>query len=309
MVEQADELLREKFLHTRLGRWHLMPDIAYPAQDVNIRSASAHFYTLVEKDSGVILETMDEMTAFLQLHPGAVYLHQGESYLITDLDLESYTAYAVRTDVRYYTEVRDYTETRVLNVFKSRPAGRTRAYLGEVNVSTHVVGFRRKVQFTEEVLGEEYVALPPQSYDTISLWFDVPDDTLEHIQKERLDLAGGLHAVEHAAIGILPVFAMCDRNDIGGISTPLHPDTGRPQVFIHDGHPGGVGVAEHGYEVIEQLWEATLDVTEGCPCDWGCPSCIQSPKCGNNNHPLDKQVAILLLRGVLGVTGDAEQVD
>ena len=299
LLWDADELVNDGLLHTRTGRWHLDTQIAYPAQDVNIRSTSAHFYTLVERDSGAILETVDEMSAHLQLHPGAVYLHQGQPYLVTDLDLESRAAYAAETDVPYYTEVRDFTETRVLNVFKEKPAGRTKAYLGEVNVSTSVVGFKRKAHFTGEVLGEEYVSLPPQSYDTVSLWFDIPKDTLEHIYSGRLDLAGGLHAVEHAAIGVLPLFALCDRNDIGGISTPLHPDTGRPQVFIHDGHPGGVGIAEHGYDVIEELWKATLDVISECPCESGCPGCIQSPKCGNNNQPLDKEVAKLVLTDIL----------
>ena len=120
---------------------------------------------------------------------------------------------------------------------------------------------------------------------------------------EQMDLAGGLHAAEHAAIGVLPLFALCDRNDIGGISTPLHPDTGKPQVFIHDGHPGGVGIAEHGYDVIEDLWRTTLQVVSECPCESGCPSCIQSPKCGNNNEPLDKTVAALVLRDILASDG------
>ena len=162
-----------------------------------------------------------------------------------------------------------------------------------------MVGFRRLAHFTGEVLGQEVVSLPEQSYNTISLWSDVPEDTVERLRGRGLDLAGGLHAMEHAAIGLLPLFALCDRNDIGGISTPLHPDTGRPQVFIHDGHPGGVGIAERGYEVIEDLWQATLEVVSECPCRSGCPSCIHSPKCGNNNHPLDK-AAVVLLREVLG---------
>ena len=300
LLWHADELIADGFLHARSGRWHLTPETSYPAEDVNIRSTSAHFYTLVDRESGAILETLDEMSAFLQLHPGAIYLHQGEPYLIKELDLESRTADAVKTDAPYYTEVRDFTETRVLNVFKSKPACGTTAYLGEVNVSTTVVGFRRKTPFTDEVLGEEYINLPPRSYDTVALWFDIPDTTLEHIRIERLDLAGGLHAAEHAAIGVLPLFALCDRNDIGGISTPIHPDTGRPQVFIHDGHPGGVGIAEHGYDVIDELWRATFEVISECPCDSGCPGCIQSPKCGNNNQPLDKEVALLVLRDILG---------
>ena len=303
----ADELVHDGLLHARNSRWHLSAELEYPAGEVNIRSASARAYSLVERDSGVILESVEEMSAFLQLHPGGIYLHQGEQYLITDLDMEAGVAYAVPTDVPYYTQARDYTDTRILKQYKQRRAGRTQAYLGEVSVTTSVVGFRRKAHITEESLGDEYVDLPPQSYDTISLWFDVPADTLDYIRRERLDLMGGLHAVEHAAIGVLPLFAMCDRNDIGGISTPLHPDTGKPQVFIHDGIPGGVGITEHGYEIIEDLWSATLQVIDECPCESGCPGCIQSPKCGNNNEPLNKGVAALILQAILeGDDGDGQ---
>ena len=300
----AVALTEENLLHHRGGKWHLDPMVNYPAQETNIRSTSPHFYTLVEQDSGVILETMDEASAFFQLHPGSIYLHWGQPYLITDLDLDSRTAYAVQTDVPYYTSARDISDTRILQLFKEKRAGHTRVYLGEVEVSSTVIGFKRKAHFTEEVLGEEYLSLPPHIFNTIALWFDIPEGTLRHIISNRLDMAGGLHACEHAAIGVLPLFALCDRNDIGGLSTPLHPDTGKPQIFIHDGHPGGVGIAEHGYEVIEDLWQATLDVISNCPCEAGCPSCIQSPKCGNNNQPLDKLVAELILRDILEAPGD-----
>ena len=296
---RAAELAQDGFLHSRDGQWYLEPDVEYPAQRVNLRSTSESFFTLVENESGAILETVDEWSAFLQLHPGAVYLHRGDPYLITELDLESHTAYAVVTDVPYYTEVRDYTETRVLNEYHHRSIGGTTVHLGEVSVTTSVVGFARRSYMSGEVLGEEYVDLPSHSYNTTALWFGVPANTLGRILDDKLDLMGGLHAAEHAAIGILPLFAVCDRNDIGGISTALHPDTGRPQVFIHDGHPGGVGIAETGYDLIEQLWRATLEVVSECPCETGCPSCIQSPKCGNNNEPLDKRVATLLLRDLL----------
>ena len=296
----ADELIEDEYVHVRNGRWHLLPDVTYPAERVNIRSASGAFYTLVDSDTGAILETVSESSAFMQLHPGAIYLHQGESYIVTELDTESRTAYASLTDAPYYTQARDNTVTRILNTYKQRDAGSVEVFLGEVKVSTQVLGFRRVSQQTDEVLGEEYVELPKQEFNTTALWFGPPSEELDRIRDERLDLSGGLHAVEHAAIGILPLFAMCDRNDIGGISTPLHPDTGRPQVFIHDGHPGGVGVAEHGYEVVEALWRATLEVVAQCPCETGCPSCIHSPKCGSNNQPLDKRVAGMILSSLLG---------
>jgi DEAD/DEAH box helicase domain-containing protein len=170
-----------------------------------------------------------------------------------------------------------------------------KVYFGDVDVTITVVGFKRKKQFTEEVITEEYLDLPAQNFPTKGLWFDLPQKAIDRIADAGLDFHGGLHACEHAAIGILPLFALCDRNDIGGVSTPFHPDTGKAQIFIYDAHPGGIGIAEKGFEMITELWQATLKAVEACPCIDGCPSCVQSPKCGNNNQPLDKEAAIVLL--------------
>ena len=288
-------------LRSRGDRWFLDPGLGYPAEGVNIRSGSRSSYSVVERDSGALLEQVGEESAFSQLHPGAVYLHYGEQYLVEELDLSSKTAYVSAGEVPYFTQTRDITDIQVLSVLQEKRAGRVGVFLGEVEVSTQVVSYEKGAHFTDESLGEEVVDLPPLRFHTVALWFDVPEDLVAEIQYQRLDLAGGLHAAEHAAIGVLPLFALCDRNDIGGVSTPLHPDTGRPQVFIYDGHAGGIGIAEKGYELIEELWATTLLAVEECPCEDGCPSCIQSPKCGNNNHPLDKFVAAVLLRGALGI--------
>ena len=191
-----------------------------------------------------------------------------------ELDLVSKTAYVSAREVPYYTQCRDITDIRVLNLLQERQAGTVHISLGEVEVSTQVVGFKKKAHFTDEMLGEETLDLPPQRFNTVGLWFDLPEALVEAIIRWRMDLAGGLHAAEHAAIGVLPLFALCDRNDIGGVSTPLHPDTGKPQVFIYDGHPGGVGIAEKGYELMEELWAMTLRAVEECPCSDGCPGCI-----------------------------------
>ena len=177
--------------------------------------------------------------------------------------------------------------------------GQVKVYLGEVEVTTTVVGFKRKAQFTEEVIGEEPLDLPPQHFPTVALWFDLPPGAISRLVEAQLDFAGGLHATEHAAIAILPLFALCDRNDIGGVSTPFHPDTGRAQIFIYDAYPGGIGIAEKGFDLVAELWRATLRAVTECPCQEGCPSCIQSPKCGNNNKPLDKKAAQLLLGELL----------
>ncbi len=174
-----------------------------------------------------------------------------------------------------------------------------KVYLGDVDVTTTVIGFKKKRQFTEEVMGEEPLDLPPQSFSTKAFWFDLPQKAIDRIAKGGLDFHGGLHACEHAAIAVLPLFALCDRNDIGGVSTPFHPDTGRAQIFIHDAYPGGIGIAEKGFEMVDKLWQVTLNLIEECPCQDGCPSCIQSPKCGNNNQPLDKKAAVILLQELL----------
>ncbi|GAI36385.1 unnamed protein product, partial [marine sediment metagenome] len=236
-----------------------------------------------------------------------------ESYLITELDLARHTAAAMLTSVGYYTQAKEITDIRVAtlthplcNEFSSSLQERNKVrvkdcrgvkvYLGDVDVTTTVIGFKKKRQFTEEVIGEEPLDLPPQSFFTKALWFDLPQKAIARIAGAELDFHGGLHACEHAAIGILPLFALCDRNDIGGVSTPFHPDTGKAQIFIYDAYPGGIGIAEKGFEIIAELWQATLKLIKECPCQDGCPSCVQSPKCGNNNQPLDKEAALILLQ-------------
>ena len=283
-------------------RWYLSPHLHYPAQDINIRSASPQSYLIIDASRGSPLETVEAAVAFFQIHPGAVYLHQGEPYLITRLDLERRTAYAMPTDAGYYTQTKDLTDLKVIKVTRQRQTPQARVYLGEVEVTTQVVGFKKKRVFTEEVIGEELLELPPHTFPTVALWFDLAPGTVECIAEAALDFAGGLHAAEHAAIGMLPLFAMCDRNDIGGVSTPAHADTGRPQIFIYDGYPGGVGIAEKGFELVEELWRATLKAVTECPCEEGCPSCVQSPKCGNNNQPLDKHAAQVILGGLVGLS-------
>jgi len=295
------ELEEQGLLKERRGRWYLSPSLFYPAQEVNIRTTSSERYTVVDISKGYReLETVEAAVAFFQIHPGAIYLHQGEAYLVAELDLGAHTAAVVPVDADYYTQTKDITEVRILKLNQEKEVGAVKVYLGEVEVTTRVVGFRKKRQFTEEVIGEEPLDLPPQPFPTVALWFDIPQETPRRLAERDLDFAGGLHAVEHAAIALLPLFALCHRNDIGGLSTPLHADTGKPQIFIYDAYPGGIGIAHKGFELVVELWLATLKVISECPCEAGCPSCIQSPKCGNNNEPLDKKAAELILGDLLG---------
>ena len=298
-VEAMIGLERRGILVYRGQRWYNV-GWSYPAQEVNLRSISGSRFALLDESQGYqTLEEIEGSSAPYRVHPGAIYLHQGESYLVTDLDLQAQVAYLRPVDVDYYTQPRELNDVSIVRSFKHKRFPTTAAFFGQVRVTQQVIGYARKRQFSEAVLSVEYLDLPPQSYDTKALWFEVPPELARRLSKRGLHFHGGLHALEHAAIGILPLFALCDRMDIGGLSTPNHPDTGGPQIFIYDAFPGGVGIAEKGFDILEELWRATLSAIEECPCEAGCPSCVQSPKCGNNNEPLDKEAAVVILRGLL----------
>ena len=265
------------------------------------RSSSEISYLLLdEAHDDRLLEEIDAATALFRLYQGAIHLHRAESYLITHLDVERRIALARPVDVNYYTQTRELNDVHIIRSLDVQRLAATDVFFGRVRVAEQVIGFVRKARFTEEKLSEEPLDLPATTFETQALWFQVPDRVADEVARCGLDFAGGLHAVEHACIGMLPLFAMCDRNDIGGLSTPRHADTDRPQVFIYDAYPGGVGIARKGYELIEALWGRTLETVRDCPCEEGCPSCIQSPNCGSNNEPLDKAAAVLILQRLTG---------
>ncbi|GAB4439078.1 MAG: DEAD/DEAH box helicase [Anaerolineae bacterium] len=274
----------------------------YPARQVSIRSVGSRPITLVDASKkNQPLEEMDEASAFGRVHPGAIYMHRGESFLVTELDLMKGQATLTPAKVDYYTQVHERSDIRIVRSLRHRQMNYCTAFWGVVHVSQQVVGYRRVRQFSEADLGETPLEMPVNAFETRAMWWDVPPEWAKHLARRGWDFLGGLHAVEHAAIGLLPLFAMCDRWDIGGLSTPLHPATGQPQIFIYDGYPGGVGITEQGFNLLTDLWEATLATIKECPCDDGCPSCIYSPKCGNNNEPLDKRAAIWILESLLRV--------
>ncbi len=272
----------------------------YPAQHVSIRSVGSKPIVLVDGSrKNKRLEEMDEASAFSRVHPGAVYMHQGESYLVSELDLQKGQATLLPARVDYYTQPLEHSEITIIRSMRHHQRKLCTVFWGAVRVTQQVVGYRQVRQFSETDLGELPLEMPENTFETRALWWDVPGEWAKHLANRGWDFLGGLHAVEHAAIGLLPLFAMCDRWDIGGLSTPLHPDTERPQIFIYDGYPGGVGISEQGFALLTELWEATLATIKECPCEEGCPSCIYSPKCGNNNSPLDKKAAIWILESLL----------
>jgi len=292
-LEERGELVRRREVLHHLGR-------ESPHRRIDIRSASGSLFAIVIEETGELLGTVDESRAFWQVYPGAVYLHQGEQFEVTELDLAGKVALVERADPDYYTQSRDTTDIEVVTTTEEALTGDVPTFFGTVRVTNQVVGFVRKLVATGDVIDTVPLALPPQTLETKAVWWAIPGSVIERAAVSAAALPGAAHAAEHAAIGLLPLVATCDRWDVGGVSTPFHPDTGSCAIFIYDGYPGGAGIAERGFRSAPRLLEATLETVRRCPCSHGCPSCVQSPKCGNGNEPLDKAGAVALLAATLG---------
>ncbi len=246
---------------------------------------------------GSILETMDRAQAFREAHAGAVLLHQGETYTVQKMDLKNHVIEAKRADVDYYTRALKIVDLAVLEVLDRRRFGRFEARFGRLEVTEQFIGY--KILKNEQVIATESLDLPPLVFRTTGLWFTVPEEIRRAVIEKNMHFGGGLHGIEHAMIGVMPLKVMCDRWDVGGLSTPGHPDTMQPTVFIYDGFEGGIGLAEKAYDLIPQLARLTFELVRDCPCGAGCPACVYSPKCGNDNRPLDKNAAAFILEGLL----------
>jgi DEAD/DEAH box helicase domain-containing protein len=266
----------------------------------DIRGGGGAPIQVVESATGRLLGSVDEPSAHTTVHTGAVYLHQGETFLVETLDLEAGVALVCDAEPDYATFARDVTEVSVLGSLRSQALGRGQLHFGEVEVTRQVVSYLKRRLQSGEMLGDEPLDLPPRTLRTRAVWWTLPAPELTALADEGFDLGGAAHAAEHASIGLLPLFATCDRWDIGGVSTELLADTGLLTVFVYDGHEGGAGFAERGYARAADWLAATREAIASCECERGCPSCIQSPKCGNGNEPLDKQGAIRLLDTLLG---------
>ncbi|MEW5947571.1 MAG: DEAD/DEAH box helicase [bacterium] len=269
-----------------------------PAARINLRSASSERYD-IRIPGGARIGTMDASNALRYLHDGAVYLHEGDSFLVEKLDLADKTAWVVPKNLPYYTRSLSTENVSIQSERVSKRLGAAKVSFGFVRVAERVKYFRKIRTGDNSIIERRELNYPEEILTTHGLWFIVPEEIIGELRGAALDVMGGLHAVEHAAIAMLPLLAMCDRQDIGGVSQDRHPDTGGPTIFIHDAYDGGMGIAETGYVRIRELLTDTLDLVAGCPCDDGCPSCVQSPKCGNLNEPLDKKAAEIILAGLL----------
>jgi DEAD/DEAH box helicase domain-containing protein len=266
----------------------------YPSARVSLRSADADAFTIVDGSTGSVLGVAERSRAYSTVHPGAVYLHLGESYLVRELDERALRAVVEPIAVDWYTQAKKETQTTIVRALREEQRLGLPLVFGEIEVTERVVGYERKTIRSQERIELVELDLPPTSFATEAIWYVPEPEQLAELD-EMPTLLGTLHAAEHAMIAMLPLWAMCDRWDIGGLSTNLHLQTGRPTVFIYDGHPGGVGIAERGFEEFEGWVADTAAMIDGCPCTDGCPSCVQSPKCGNLNEMLDKAGALTLL--------------
>ncbi|MET7768216.1 DEAD/DEAH box helicase [Nocardia sp. NPDC005366] len=287
------------------ARWYVTAD-AHPHDSVDVRGGIGTPVAIVDAETGRLLGTADAGRAPATLHEGAVHLHQGDTYVVDELDLEGGVAFVHAAEPGWTTSARQLTSIAVDAITEQREYGSVVSALAQVRVTSQVIGYLRTL-VTGEVLGLVELALPAQILTTRAVLYTVTPDLLAAAGIAAQRLPGALHAAEHAAIGLLPLVATCDRWDIGGVSTAEHPDTGLPTIFVYDGQPGGAGFAERGFTRLRQWLSATLGAIDSCGCASGCPSCVQSPKCGNGNHPLDKAGAALLLTAVLAEIDDGER--
>jgi DEAD/DEAH box helicase domain-containing protein len=267
---------------------------------VDIRSAGGSPYRILEATTGRIIGTVDASRAPQTVHPGAIYLHQGDAFRVDDMIDADRVAVVRPYAEEEYTQAKTDTDLVVLDVERESTLSECGLFHGLVEVTEQVVGYQRKKLPGGEEIERVELEMPPSKLRTRAVWYTLPEALL-YPALEGLDgtefevMLGALHAAEHAGIGILPVFAMCDRWDIGGLSTNFSPDTGWPTIFIYDGYPLGAGISDHAFDVAREHLTATRDHVARCPCASGCPACVQSPKCGNWNEPLHKQGAIRVL--------------
>jgi DEAD/DEAH box helicase domain-containing protein len=293
---QLEQLVAAGALRRRPAGWYWA---GRGRPDVDIRGSGGEPVAIVEAGTGRLLGTVDGGAAHSTVHAGALYVHRGETFVVEDFDVEDACAVVHAESPEWTTVARDVTDLAIVSTDHDRPLGTVTAHTGVVDVTNQVVAYQRRRLGTGEVLAEFPLDLPARQLRTRAVWLTFQDTAVDRADVDDATLPGALHAAEHAAIGILPLLATCDRWDLGGLSTALHPDTGVATIFVYDGHPGGAGFSERGFGVLREWLQATRATVASCECESGCPSCVQSPKCGNGNDPLDKAAAVRILDVVL----------
>ncbi len=276
----------------------------YPAAQFGLRSTTPDSFAVVEAQTGTVLGIVERERAYSTVHEGAVYLHLGESYLVRELDLQARIAVVTPYSGDYYTQAKKETNTAIEETLRTERRCGLDLFFGRISVTERVVAYQKKSIRDQSTLETVDLDLPETSFETEAIWYLPEPEQLAGLERMPT-LLGTLHAAEHSMIALLPLWAMCDRWDIGGLSTNIHFQTDRPTVFIYDGHSGGVGITERGFNAFEGWVADTARMLEGCPCADGCPSCVQSPKCGNLNEMLDKGGALTFLRRLVASSTSA----
>jgi DEAD/DEAH box helicase domain-containing protein len=300
---QLAQLVTEGQLRRRPTGWYWA---GRGRPDVDIRGSGGEPVSIIEAGTGRLLGTVDADAAHATVHDGALYVHRGDTFVVDDFDVDDACAVVHPESPEWTTVARDVTDLAVVSTDRSRQLGPVTAHTGVVDVTNQVVAYQRRRLGTGEVLAEFPLDLPARQLRTRAVWLTLDERAVRRAEIDEAELPGSLHAAEHAAIGILPLLATCDRWDLGGLSTALHPDTGSAAIFVYDGHPGGAGFSERGFAVLRRWLQATRATVASCECESGCPSCVQSPKCGNGNDPLDKAGAVRVLDVVLDELASAE---
>lgn len=276
-----------------------------PHRDVDLRGSGGRYH--IETLEGDSIGFVDEHRAFRETHPGAVYLHRGQTYVVESLSLSGRVAKVEPRKVDYYTRTRGNKSTEILEVRAQKTAYGARVGLGRLKVTETVTGYERRKVRGGQLLNIVPLDLPPLTFETEGLWYEIPREVQDEAERRLFHFMGGIHAFEHAAIGVLPLLVLTDRNDLGGISTPLHQQLGRAAVFIYDGAPGGVGLTRQAFARAEELVQRTLAAITGCECENGCPSCVHSPKCGSGNRPIDKMAARFVVESIMGAAPESAE--
>jgi DEAD/DEAH box helicase domain-containing protein len=275
-----------------------------PHREVSLRGSGGTIH-IEDADSSQPIGTIDEIRSYSEAHEGAVYIHRGNTYRITEMDLASRTIKAKKERVGYYTRARKNKSTEIIEIYSQKAVFGCVMRFGKLRVTEKITGYEKRASKGGQLLGIVPLDLPPVIFDTQGLWIEISPDLKRKAEDEFIHFMGGIHAVEHAAIGIMPLMVLADRNDLGGISTPMHEQVGGPAVFIYDGMPGGAGLTMQAFDESEQLLKKTLQTISECECELGCPSCVHSPKCGSGNRPIDKAASIFILENIINADSPA----
>ncbi|WP_136806399.1 DEAD/DEAH box helicase [Desulfosediminicola flagellatus] len=296
--EIVQNLTRESVLLQAADGTKWFASRKYPQRHVSLRGGGNQL-SIINGDSGEIIGEIDSNRAMKECHPGAIYIHRARTWIVLNLDFEGREVVVSEKKPSFFTRPMSNKNTTILDTVKRTMSFQARVSFGNLKVTEQVTGFQKRNNSTQKLIATIPLDLPEQTIETEGIWLDIPDYIKQSLEQDKYHFMGAIHALEHAMIAVFPLLVLCDRNDIGGISCPLHEQTEEATVFIYDGHAGGVGLSEEAFEKIDELLKQTDQIIRSCSCETGCPSCVHSPKCGSGNRPIDKVACLRLLELLL----------